>query len=275
MKNKISIVMIAILALVLISCGSKGAKIETLADLQGKVIGNLSSGISDSSANKMITALIGGEPSEIVNFNRGMDLHAALTSGKIDGYPSHQFVADYLLKRNKGVMAIPVTDIPIEGQAIMAVRSADTLLLASLNRAIDILKNNGMVDTLKTDWITNLPAENEPTFTEIPKIEGAVTYYVGVVGDVPPLDYVAADGRPAGFNVALLSEIGKIIKVNFEFVSLETPARFTALSSKKIDVIFCHFQSTNTNYFDELKNDGWIATQPYFIYRGGCFIVNK
>jgi len=275
MKNKISIVMIAILALVLTSCGSKGAKIETLADLQGKVVGNLSSGISDAGAKNMITALIGGEPAEIVNFNRGIDVLAALKAGKIDGFPTHQFAADYLLKRNKDVVAIPVNDIPIEGQAIMAVRSTDTLLRASLDSAINVLKNNGMIANFETEWITNLPAENEPAFTEIPKIEGAATYYVGVVGDMPPLDYVAADGRPAGFNVALLSEIGKILKINFEFVSLETQARFTALSSKKIDVIFCHFQSTNTNYFDELKNDGWIATQPYFIYKGGCFIVNK
>ncbi|MCE5321317.1 MAG: transporter substrate-binding domain-containing protein [Bacteroidales bacterium] len=275
MKNKISIFLIAIMVLGITSCGSKGAKIETLSDLQGKVIGSLSSGISDTSNKAMLTVLIGGEPAEIVSFNRGIDILAALKSGKIDGYASHQFAADYLLKRDSDVVAIPIKDIPIEGQAIMAVRSEDTLLKAALDSAIIVLKDNGTIASLEGEWITNLPAGNEPSFTEIPKIEGAVTYYVGVSGDVPPLDYVAADGFPAGFNVALLSEIGKILKVNFKFVSLETQARFTALASKKIDVVFCHFQSTNTNYFDELKNNGWLATQPYFIYRGGCFIVNK
>jgi polar amino acid transport system substrate-binding protein len=204
-----------------------------------------------------------------------MDLYAALISGKIDGYPSHQISVDYVLKRKKDVKAIPVTDIPIEGQAIMAVRTEDKNLKASLDSAINILINNGKVAAIEQEWITNLPAENEPTFTEISKIKGAVTYYVGVAGDMVPLDYVADDGRPAGFNVALLSEIGKILKVNFEFVSLEMQARFTALLSKKIDIIFCHFQSSNTNYFDELKNEGWIATLPYFIYKGGSFVVNK
>ena len=47
MKNKISILLIALMTLGITSCGPKTAKIETLADLQGKVIGTLSSGISE------------------------------------------------------------------------------------------------------------------------------------------------------------------------------------------------------------------------------------
>lgn len=275
MKNRISVLLIALLTLGITSCGTKAAKIESLTDLQGKVIGTLSSGISEEGSKAMVAALIGGEPSQILSYNRAMDLLAALRSGKIDGFASHQFAADYMLKRNTDVTSIPVLDIPIEGQAIMAVRSEDTQLKAMLDSAIIILKESGVIASLEEEWITNLPAENEPTFNEIPEIEGAATYYVGVSGDLPPLDYVAADGFPAGFNVALLSEMGKILKVNFKFVSLETQARFTALASKKIDVVFCHFQSSNTNYFDELKNEGWLATEPYFIYKGGCFIVNK
>ncbi|MDD3273474.1 MAG: transporter substrate-binding domain-containing protein [Bacteroidales bacterium] len=275
MKNKVSLFLIFLLVLGLTSCGQKSAKIETLSDLQGKVIGNISSGVSDSGTIAMLSVLIGGEPAEVISYNRGIDVLAALKSGKIDGYPSHQFAADYLLKRDSQVVAIPVLDVPIEGHAIMAVRTEDFKLKTMLDSAIIILRDNGTISALEQEWIINLPAENEPTFNEIPVIEGAPSYYVGVAGDLPPLDYVASDGFPAGFNVALLSEIGKILNINFKFVSLETQARFTALASKKIDVIFCHFQSTNTEYFNELKNEGWVATQPYFVYKGGSFIVNK
>ncbi|MDD2491288.1 MAG: transporter substrate-binding domain-containing protein [Bacteroidales bacterium] len=275
MKNKVSLFLIFLLVLGLTSCGQKSAKIETLSDLQGKVIGNISSGVSDSGTIAMLSVLIGGEPAEVISYNRGIDVLAALKSGKIDGYPSHQFAADYLLKRDSQVVAIPVLDVPIEGHAIMAVRTEDFKLKTMLDSAIIILRDNGTISALEQEWIMNLPAENEPTFNEIPVIEGAPSYYVGVAGDLPPLDYVASDGFPAGFNVALLSEIGKILNINFKFVSLETQARFTALASKKIDVIFCHFQSTNTEYFNELKNEGWVATQPYFVYKGGSFIVNK
>jgi ABC-type amino acid transport substrate-binding protein len=34
-----------------------------------------------------------------------------------------------------------------------------------------------------------------------------------------PLDYISANGQPAGFNVALLTEIGKLLKINIEFVA--------------------------------------------------------
>ena len=267
--------MIALIAITLSSCGAKGDKIETLTDLQGKVIGVISSGPSTQSQIKMVSVLIGGEPSQIVSFNRGIDMAAALKSGKIDGFPIQQFAMDYALNRNKDFKSIPITDIFIEGQVIMAVRTEDMPLKILLDSAIVTLGENGKIAALEQEWITNLPLDNDPTFTDIPKHEDAPTYYVGVVGDMPPLDYVAADGRPAGFNVALLTEIGNFLNINFEFVSLENQARFAALASKKIDIIFCHFQSTGTDYFDELKNDNWLATEPYFIYKGGSFIVKK
>ena len=42
--------------------------------------------------------------------------------------------------------------------------------------------------------------------------EGAETIRVAVTGDLPPIDYVAADGKAAGFNTALLAEIAKRLK---------------------------------------------------------------
>ncbi len=275
MKNKFTQLVIAILVITLAGCaGNKNAKIEKLSDIQGKVIGALSSGISDQSYGDMVTSLIGAPAKEIIFYNRGGDVFAALKAGKIDAAPMHQFAADYLMKRNPELKTIPV-EAKFEGGVIMAVRNEDLELKAMLDSAITILTESGKLKQLEEEWVTNLPAENEPTNTAVAKIEGAKTIYVGVSGDFPPLDYMAADGRPAGFNVAILSEIGTVLNVNFEFVSLETQARFAALSSKKIDVIFCHFQSNDSKYFDDLKTNNWISTKPYFTYKGGCFAVKK
>ena len=70
------------------------------------------------------------------------------------------------------------------------------------------------------------------------KFEGAETIKVAVTGDLPPIDYVAADGTPAGFNTAILAEIGKRLKVNIELMNVESGARAAALSSKRADVVF-------------------------------------
>jgi ABC-type amino acid transport substrate-binding protein len=274
MKIKMLVILGICLAIGFSSCSKKGASINTLADLQGKVIGGIYNGSSDANYKKMIASLIGGEPKEVLYFNKGWDIHTALEAGKIDGYATWQFVADYVLKRKANVKAIPVEGV-IEGGVIMVARSEDSLMKASLNAAITKLKENGTLAAMEEKWITNLPAKDEPTGSEIPKIEGAKTVYVGISGEYPPLDYIAADGRPAGYNVAIFTEISKLLNVNFEFVSIETQARFAALDSKKIDLIFTHFQSVNTDYFDEFKKSNWVSTIPYYTYKGGCFIVQK
>ena len=267
--------LIAFFVVTLIGCGSDNkAKIEKLADIQGKTIGAITSGISEANYRSMLAGLIGGPVKEVVYYNRGMEIFTALKTGKVDAMPIHQFAADYLVKRNNDIVAIPV-EAQFEGGVIMAVRIEDNKLKVQLDSAITILKENNTLNKLVDEWITNLPATNEPSNEKAAKIEGSPTIYVGVTGEFVPLDYLAADGRPAGFNVAFLNEIGKILKLNFEFVSLESQARFAALASKKIDVVFCHFQSKDTKYFDDLKTNNWVSTIPYFTYKGGSFIVMR
>lgn len=275
MKVRFSHFLVIVFAMAIAGCaGNKKAKYEKLSDLEGTVMGALATGITEDAYKTMLSSLIGAEVKEVVYFNRGMDALAALKAGKVDALPMHQFTADYMLKKNSDIKSIPV-DAEFEGGVIMAVRVDDEALKSSLDSAINVLMQDGTIAQLESEWITNLSAENEPINTELTKIEGAPTYYVGVSGDFPPLDYMATDGRPAGFNVAIMNKIAAVLGVNFEFVSLETQARFAALSSKKIDIIFCHFQSNDSSYFDDLKTNNWIGTMPYYTYKSGCFIVMK
>jgi polar amino acid transport system substrate-binding protein len=275
MNTRITLLLLAFLVISTVGCGSKkSGTINTVADLKGKVFGKVLQGTSNQNVESMIGRLIGEKPKEVIYFNRSSDIAAALLSGKIDAFVCHNFVADYLMKRNSNLKAIPIT-VKVDAGFIMAVRKEDQKLKEDLDSAITILQTNGTMKALIDKWINNFPANNEPSNNEIAKIEGANTLYVGVCGDYPPLDYIAANGHPAGYNVALLSEIGKILKINFEFVSMENEARFAALSSKKIDVIFTHFMSNTTKYFEEYKNDNWIGTKPYYTYNDGCFLVRK
>lgn len=64
------------------------------------------------------------------------------------------------------------------------------------------------------------------------------TVTVAVTGCLPPMDYVAADGTPAGFNTAILAEIGRRLQVNIKLVQVDSAARALALSSGMVDVVF-------------------------------------
>ena len=275
MKNRAAFLGIAILAFVLASCsGGKQGKINTLADLKGKSIGGISSGGEDKSRFELVKILIGAEPKDIINFINRSDALAAVLSGKVDAVFAPRVVSEYYAKRNDKLRIIEPGD-HYKIEIVMAVRSEDQTLKSDLDSAITILQGNGTLKNLEDKWIINLPVINEPASEAIPKIEGAKTIYTGVSGDFAPLDYIAADGRPAGFNVALLAEIGKILKINFEVVSIESQAKFIALNSKKIDAIFFQIYGKPLDYLYTDVKSTFLATIPYYKDQQGYFLVKK
>jgi ABC-type amino acid transport substrate-binding protein len=52
------------------------------------------------------------------------------------------------------------------------------------------------------------------------------------------MDYVAADGTPAGFNTAVLAEIGNRLGKNIEIVVVDSLGRAAALASGAVDAVF-------------------------------------
>ena len=280
MKSKpgSALIFLIVTAVLIAGCGNEDkAKIRKLSDLEGKSIGVNAIGISRESYEKVVTANLGVKPRDIVYFNRLSDASAALLAGKVDAVYTLSVVADYYAKRNKNIDVIAAKRNP-QFNVVMAVRSDDAKLGKDVNKALAALEQNGTLGRLRKDWITNLPSDNEPGVKQIPKIPGAKTVHVGVCGDLVPMDYVAADGRPAGYNVALLAEIGKLSNINFEFVPLESQAKFAALQSKKIDVIFIHLyvsQVNNNLLADEYTQSKWTLTDPYFQFYGSSFLVKK
>jgi len=275
MKRSSAFFVIAVMVIALTGCnGSKTGKLNTVSDLKGKVIGMINTSPSIKGIELMVSNSLGAAPKEVIIFNSTSDVVTAVLTEKIDAGLRPKFVTDYYAKRNSDLKVIaPVKKV--EGVIFMALRSEDQQLRNDLDKAITELQENGVLKALEEQWITNLPISTEPSNTEIAKINSTKTVYVGVSGDFAPIDYIAANGRPAGFNVALLSEIGKILNINIEFVSIASQARFLALSSKKLDVIFCNLESKDVAFSLEYRNNNWISTKPYYTYVGGYFLVKK
>ena len=106
----------------------------------------------------------------------------------------------------------------------------------------------------------------DPVAKDLPKFEGAQTIKVGVTGDLPPMDFVASNGKAAGFNIALLTEIANRAQVNIELVQIETGSRAMALSSGKVDAVFWtkSFTCPVCNETGAEKVEGTIVTENYF-----------
>lgn len=273
MARSWAVACVLVAAMALGGCGGGSpAKVEKVGDLKGKVVGSVTPPGTQKQLEESVEKIIGGKQKEVKYFNRMSDCIMALQAGKVDAVLSPRFGADYFVKRNADLKV--VASQPVTVSVVMALRSDDAQLKDDLDKAITTLQENGKLKSLEEQWVTNLPAANEPANKPADPISGAKTVYVGVCGDYAPLDYIAANGKPAGFNVALLNELSQLLKVNFEFVSLESQARFAALSAKKIDLIFCNLAG-NTPALMALQSKGWIATKPYFVSEVGCFLVRK
>ena len=159
-----------------------------------------------------------------------------LNSKSVDEISTYKSVANYVMSRNDDLELLKgysdMTDV-----FCCAVRKEDNQLLEEINKSIQSMQDDGTLDKLTKEYVTDTQ-NTEPQAVEIAKIDGVDTIKIGVTGDLPPLDLVLPDGKPAGFNTAILAEISKRINKNLELVQIESGARAAALTSKQIDVVF-------------------------------------
>ena len=165
------------------------------------------------------------------------DLLMGLDAQSIDEISTYRSVASYITAKNPNLEILNHTANMFDSFCC-AVRKDDINLRDEINSAIQSMKDDGTLENLTKTYITDLKPNEDPPAVKIEQIDGADTIKVGVTGDLPPLDLILADGTPAGFNTAMISEIGKRINKNIEIVQIDSKARAVALTSKKIDAVF-------------------------------------
>ena len=118
---------------------------------------------------------------------------------------------------------------------MMLEKSSD--LRDQFDKAIEEMKADGTMEKLIKTHITDVAKSGEPEVVFFEQFEGD-PIRVAVTGSLPPMDYVAADGTPAGFNTAVLAEIGKRLGKNIELVQVDSVGRALALAKGNVDVVF-------------------------------------
>ncbi len=261
---------------------SNDIKIETqkIPEIKvGTVVSDFSR-VSEETTKKILKKSFNCDAEKVVYVDSINGCLTILKSGKADSVLATDISADYIIKRNQDIKSI-VLDKKLA--IVMVLRKSDDKLRDSLDSAIDKIKKSGKYDELYKNHITDLPVGQEPSVTKVEKIPDAETIYIGINGNLPPLDYIAADGKPAGFNVAFISEISKLIGKNIEIISLDSSARLTALEAKKIDIFFWTFMPENKagrekfraeNPEEEAFNKKFITSGPYCFFKP-AFLLKK
>ncbi|MBR4903848.1 MAG: transporter substrate-binding domain-containing protein [Selenomonadaceae bacterium] len=200
-----------------------------------------------------------------VFFDNLNSMQAALQSGQIDEISTYRSVARYMLAKEPHFEVLKDHSLEFIDSFCFALRDDETELRDSLNTVIKEMKSDGTLDKLTKEYITDINAENDPPAVDLPHFDSEKTIKVAVTGDLPPFDFVSADGKPAGFNTAVLAEIGNRMSKNIELVQIDSGARAAALTSQQVDVVFWAIVPVSEIIpADSDKPDGIILSDPYF-----------
>ncbi len=283
MKKIASIVITLMMVIALCGCSSKSEKITQISDLNGKDIGicRISDGFDAKGAKENFKQLTGVNVNSVAAYGAGTDnAILALKSGKISAIITAGFEADYYVKMNDKLAAIDFPEFKVNPVAFMGVAKDRTDTYDILNSAIKELKEDGTMDKLIDKYVTNLTKKTQEEDITIPFTEGAKILKVAITGSAMPLDYFDSEGKPAGFDIALLAEIAKLKSMNFDISTYEPNSGMTAVTSGKADVYFCF--SLDKEYYENGDGNktfeesyGIKATDFYFESSGMKFIVNK
>lgn len=192
----------------------------------------------------------------------------ALEKGEIVSFTLNSTAAEYIAAHNDKFAADNLAwlkQAEKSNKFSMLTTEENTELHSILDGAIKELKANGTLDRLIAEDLTAY-ITSDPAPVALPQFEGANTYKIAVTGDLPPMDFVSSDGIPAGFNVALLSEIANIAQVNFELVHVDSGARLTALAADKVDAVFWTISYICQACGESLgaAPEGTLITEDYF-----------
>ena len=189
-------------------------------------------------------------PFDTVIFYDSLDaMLMGLTSGEVTALSVPDCTAKYLCAANDQVeqavlyhpekaegFALDVLTRLCNGYSFMMLEE-NSDLKDQFDQAIAEMKSDGTLDELIQTYITDAAESGETVAVEFEQFEGD-PIKVAVTGSLPPMDYVAADGTPAGFNTAVLAEIGKRLGKNIELLQVDSVGRALALAQGNVDVVF-------------------------------------
>ncbi|MBQ9419479.1 MAG: transporter substrate-binding domain-containing protein [Synergistaceae bacterium] len=188
-------------------------------------------------------------------------LQMALNKGEIDEIALPEPVAEYMLNTNSDYELAAITRRDPTYISFGFRKSDDPKLKNNFNDALLSMKADGTLAIIVSKFITE-PETDEPEPISFLKYDNADTVKVAVTGDLPPIDYVAADGKAEGFNIAILAEISKRLHINIELVNIDSAARAASLASGRSDVVFW-FESSKRDVQADVP-EGVILSESYF-----------
>ena len=188
-------------------------------------------------------------------------LQMALNAGEIKHIVLPEVTAEYLMNQNPEYESVLILHSKGMGLAF-GFRADNESLRDKFNRAITSMRDDWTLSALEGMYLARAGI-NPPKPVEFQSFKGAGTIRAAVTGDLPPVDFIADDGTPAGFSTAVLAEVGKRLGVNIELMNVESAARSSALASGRADVVFWYEVAKGSATQPDIP-EGVIVSETYY-----------
>lgn len=261
-------------------------RIASADDLKGKRLGGVTGRMPDNSAKIFFESMLGRKLSGYTGYGSIDECLYALHSGSVDAIWACDITADYLMKQDERLAVLDNTQLAAienteEARFSFGMAAANDeegqKLVDELNLAIDYLRSDGTLERLESDYISGAcDAEKlQPSDMVVNDDIHKIYYYstepitVGITGTVAPLELIDEDGKPYGYCVALMDEVGQVLQRGVKFVVLDPETAFTSLMSGRVDVIFAYGSGKITTEGTKAwcVTDGYCDMQRYeFLY---------
>ncbi|MBR0150569.1 MAG: transporter substrate-binding domain-containing protein [Synergistaceae bacterium] len=200
-------------------------------------------------------------------------LQLGLNAGEIDEMLLPEAVAEYVMDvtgRYK-VSSIART-LPAYLAFGFRLDDAGKALAEKFNEAILAMKEDGTLSVLQGRFIDGAGI-GDPESIEFRKFENVnKKIVIAVTGDLPPIDYVAADGTAAGFNTAVIAEIGRRLNVNIELTYIMSGARAATVTSGRADAVFWIQGYRDVKKHSDIP-EMLVLSEPYYEWNEFLFLA--
>ena len=190
-------------------------------------------------------------------------MQLALNTKDVDEIALPEDVAEYVLNVT-GKYKVSGIAKTLPAYLSFGFRSGDDPeLREKFNGVLLEMKEDGTLAILQSKYIAEAGIGDPEAieFRNFGNIDKKIT--VAITGDLPPIDYVAADGTPAGFNTAVLAEIAKRLKINVEVINIDSAARASALASGRCDTVFWIQGHRDVPKHSDIP-EGITLSEPYY-----------
>ena len=213
-------------------------------------------------------------PTTRVFYDSLTSLIMALNAGDVYEIALPKPVAEYVMNVNDNVEITTIVRTMPSSLAFGFRKDDAPSLRSKFNEALMSMKADGTLAILRSKYIDE-PGLDDPEPVKFEKFDNVdTTIKVAVTGDLPPIDFIAADGTPAGFNTAVIAEIAKRLKINVELVNIASGARAASLASKRSDVVFW-FQFYEASDIQPDLPEDVVSSEPYYTWNEGLYLKLK